>query len=472
MSSQRELGNVDHSELLVSGDPDQREIDSRRMTFAFLLFTNFWMTADYSVFPAALGFVKSDLQLTDQEMGYAGSLVYTGLMFGSIAAGPLLSFKPQLVVQLGLFGSAASTLLTAVAWSKRVVFFARFLVGVMHAPMYVYASVWVDTFAPTGTETRWMGILSTVGPVGNLFSYAVTAFLVFGLDLSWRCSFGYIAVIVTVCAVGVGAVPARLFKVDEHSGSAHGCSGFVALRPYVPFWLLCLVPCCGYYASCGAQYWAEDMLIHMGVPEREAPYKFLTIGVLGPTLGMAVSGPLFDCLGGYRNRRRCMWVCAAFIFLTFPCAPWLLYGEDVDSMMGAVLYAMFLFGLVIPPIQGLVMDSVPANQKPHASAVYGFLTDALGFMLAPSVIGVATDWWGIETGWRWAFYPALCSPWILLAVISLEGRLDEGYDPENNEVYSAQDDAVHDAPLPAAFSSAYSDAPLPGAYSSAYSGAD
>merc|ERR1712118_579878 len=98
-----------------------------------------------------------------------------------------------------------------------------------------------------------------------------------------------------------------------------------------------------------------------------------------------------------------MWFCAAFIFLTFPCASWLLFSEEVDSLMTAVLYSMFLFGLVIPPMGGLVMDSVPAHQKPHASAVYGFLTDALGFMLAPSLIGVATDWWGIAVGWRWGF---------------------------------------------------------------------
>merc|ERR1719421_110204 len=269
--------------------------------------------------------------------------------------------------------------MTSIAWSKEMVFCARFLVGLMHAPMYVYASVWVDTFAPSGSETRWMGVLSTIGPVGNLFSYGVTA---------------------------------------------------------------CLVPCCGYYASCGAQYWAEDMLIHMGVPEKEAPYKFLTVGVLGPTLGMAVSGPLFDCLGGYRNRRRTMWFCAAFIFLTFPCAPWLLFSEEVDSLMTAVLYSMFLFGLVIPPMQGLVMDSVPAHQKPHASAVYGFLTDALGFMLAPSLIGVATDWWGIAVGWRWGFYPALFSPWILLAALGVDQEQQhddtDGLD-EYNGAYSVQD---------------------------------
>jgi MFS family permease len=309
--------------------------------------------------------------------------------------------------------------------------------------MYVYASVWVDTFAPSGTEPRWMGVLSTSGPIGNLFSYGVTAFLVFGLDLSWRFFFGYICVVVAACAAGCGAVSERLWHVNEQSGNHHGCSGFTALRPYVPFWLLCLVPCCGYYASCGAQYWAEDMLIHMGVPEREAPYKFLTVGVLGPTLGMAVSGPLFDCLGGYRNRRRTMQYCVVFIMLTFLCAPWLLFAQDVDSLMVAVMFAMFLFGLVIPPVQGLVMDSVPANQKPHASAVYGFLTDALGFMLAPSVIGVATDWWGIAVGWRWGFYPALCSPWILLAAMGVEQQLNEEYDADrfgNGEVYSAQDD--------------------------------
>ena len=37
--------------------PTAGELDSRRLTFAFLLFINFFMTADYSVFPAALGFV-------------------------------------------------------------------------------------------------------------------------------------------------------------------------------------------------------------------------------------------------------------------------------------------------------------------------------------------------------------------------------------------------------------------------------
>jgi MFS family permease len=394
--------------------------DGRGWVFVYVLFVNFFMTADYSVFPAAINIVKDELELSDTEIGGLGSTVYFGLMLGSVCAGPLLSWNPHRCVQLALLASGCSTLLTAIAWNKAMLFAARFLVGVMHAPMYVYASVWVDNFAPTGVETRWMGMLSTIGPLGNLASYAITATMVFGLNLSWRFAFGYICVIVFGSAFALSLVPRELWQAQDTSGAHHGAGGFRALAPYASFWLLCLVPCCAYYSSCGAQYWAERMLIHHGVPEKEAPLKFLTVGILGPTAGMALGGPLIDCFGGYRQRKRAMMFCLVCIFCSFPFGPSLLYPDDVDTLMGAVLCSMFFFGLVLPAVTGLVMDSVPLHQKPHASAVFGILIDSLGFMLAPTVMGAATQAWGIESGWRMGFWPALGSPLLLIGAMMWE----------------------------------------------------
>merc|ERR1711869_135365 len=65
-----------------------------------------------------------------------------------------------------------------------------------------------------------------------------------------------------------------------------------------------------------------------------------------------------------------------------------------------------------------------------------------GLHAGPSLIGVATDWWGIAVGWRWGFYPALFSPWILLAALGVDQEQQhddtDGLD-EYNGAYSVQD---------------------------------
>jgi MFS family permease len=403
----------------------------RNAVFGGILLLQYFLTADYAVFPAAFMRVKEDLDMDDFEMGLAGTLAYTGLCVSSLISGSLLAnYHPRKVIIPSLVLSSLGTAASALAQNKHRLFVVRFFVGLAHGPCYTLFPVWADTYAPIGYETQWMTAVQVLASVANVLSYAIVAGLAYGLGLSWRWSFGYLSICTMLC------VPAGMFVPEDlwckrSLGSARS-QGFSTLFPYKVFWILCLVSCLGYYTVSGAQYFAVRILVHMGVPERNAPSYFLAAAVTGPVLGMLAGGPLFDKFGGYRHRANAFRICGILLSLSFIVAWWVIYPSTPLELTVAVALAMGTFAAAMPALMGLTLDTVPEALRTHASGCMSFLTDAIGFQLAPMVSGHVMATRGVMTGWRSCWTMTMTSPFILLIAVMIE-RLGSGGPNECDE---------------------------------------
>jgi MFS family permease len=66
--------------------------DLRIQAFVALLLADFFLTADYSVFPAAVLQVTEEMHLTNVQMGLLGTLVYAGLTISSVISPFFIDF--------------------------------------------------------------------------------------------------------------------------------------------------------------------------------------------------------------------------------------------------------------------------------------------------------------------------------------------------------------------------------------------
>ena len=74
--------------------------------FIILFLLQIILNMDQGLFPAASDLIRKDLNINDEQFGLMGSVVYVGLIVGSLISGPLLSkikSKTIIVLTITLF---------------------------------------------------------------------------------------------------------------------------------------------------------------------------------------------------------------------------------------------------------------------------------------------------------------------------------------------------------------------------------
>jgi MFS family permease len=416
--------------------------------FAGMCLIKYFLSAEYSVFPAAFLDIQKDLAMSDFEMGIGGSLVFTGLMAGACLAPPALVHYPKQVLSFAMLLCAFATFATAYAPSKYLMYVARFFVGVFHAPAYVYMPVWVESYAPSGMETRWQGWLEVVGPLANVTGYAITAGLRISVGVSWRDMYALIAGTYLVAFFASYFVHTRWYKTTDSTAGAsvtEAIKGWVRVLPYPSFWFLVAVPVLGYYCVCAVEYFAARMFVELGAPKDKVPEYFLIVAVAGPVLFVLLSGPFFDYIGGYRKRKTCLKAILAIHLCAMCFVPWAwrFYKSSFASTCIATTIMMGLYAATIPPVIGLILLTVEAELRPFANGLFGFLASAVGFQLGPVVSGAVMAKLGVEAGWKACFAPTVLGPIMIFCVLVYEnGR--NWLDREDEETLPLLEQKVRD----------------------------
>lgn len=93
--------------------------------------------------------------------------MYLGLVLGAALTGwAMCSFHAKTVLLASVFSNAAAVFLFGAAPNAAALFAGRFLIGFTQAPMFVYAPVWVDTYAPPSSQAKWMSLTQAFVALG------------------------------------------------------------------------------------------------------------------------------------------------------------------------------------------------------------------------------------------------------------------------------------------------------------------
>jgi predicted MFS family arabinose efflux permease len=355
--------------------------------------TNF---VDRIVLGILVGPIKSELHLSDSELGLIGgtafALFYTAL---GIPIGWWADRASRVRIMTAAIACwSLFTALTGFAHSFLALFLARLGVGVGEAggvaPAY---SLIADYFRP-GWRARVLGFFSLGIPIGSAFGYLLGGYLT--TAFTWRTAFLLLG--------GAGVVLAPVFLMTVREPERGRFDAAPAARKAPPLgevwrclaakpasWLLSLGAGCASIIGYGLLFWLPSFFIRSeGMTLLQVSRLLGALLLLGGVPGILLGSYLADRVG-VRDRRAYALVPALAFLCILPC-----YALGTSLPMGPAAFVCFLVPAALQlvwlgPVITAVQHLVPPTMRSLASAIFLFINNLLGLGLGALIIGVASD---------------------------------------------------------------------------------
>jgi MFS transporter, Spinster family, sphingosine-1-phosphate transporter len=388
----------------VNAGPVNRSTERRGLTAAtayyglgLVTLLNFVNYIDRYILAAVLPRIKTDLDLTDVELGLLANAFLVAYFLTSPLFGRLgdRGSRPRLLaagVALWSFTTAAA----GVARTFVQLAAARAGVGVGEAAYSTIAPALLSDYFPAPRRGRAFACFYVAIPVG-----AASGFLLGGLlegIVGWRGSF------YAVGLPGLALAFLMLTLPDPPRGSnddqpadapkelAEVLRGLGRNMTYVGTVL-------GYAAYTfglgGLAVWMPTYLARVrGLELAEADLLVGSVTVVSGLAGTFVGGYLGDRLSS-RLRRSHLWLSAVATLIAVLPTWWALTAASPAIFKPSLFVAEFFLFLSTSPINVVIISAVPAGTRAMAMAVSVFVIHALGDAISPPIIGMLADFRGL-----------------------------------------------------------------------------
>ena len=150
----------------------------RWMLFLIFIIINVLMNFDHGTIPAATEQLRNYLELTDSELGFFGSLVFVGVIIGSLVSLTIINiFNRKYILMVCLILCGLSLFVFTITKNYILLCIDRVIIGTFQAFISIYLPLWCDQF---GVETRkalMIALIQVAPPLGVLVGYVVTTLL-------------------------------------------------------------------------------------------------------------------------------------------------------------------------------------------------------------------------------------------------------------------------------------------------------
>ena len=150
----------------------------RWILFLIFIFINVLMNFDHGTIPAATEQLRSYLELTDSELGFFGSLVFVGVIIGSLVSLTIINiFNRKYILMVCLILCGLSLFVFTITTNYILLCIDRVIIGTFQAFISIYLPLWCDQF---GVETRkalMLALIQVAPPLGVLLGYIITTIL-------------------------------------------------------------------------------------------------------------------------------------------------------------------------------------------------------------------------------------------------------------------------------------------------------
>ena len=140
--------------------------------------------------PGCSNQIKESVNINDVQFGTLGSVVYGGIVVGSVVA--YFTLLDQFIIMA----------------------FLRFMIGFFQVFICIYMPVWADTFANSEQQkAAWITFLIMASPLGIFLGFTLTSVMVSWK--TWEWSFYIQGIGLIPCIVGFIFVPSKYFEVEN-----------------------------------------------------------------------------------------------------------------------------------------------------------------------------------------------------------------------------------------------------------------
>lgn len=363
----------------------------RNFALVMLLLVYTFNFVDRQILGILASAIKTDLQLSDKQLGLLGGLAFA-LLYSTLAI-PLAWLADRTsrtwVITLSLAVWSLFTGLCGFATSFGQLFAARIGVGVGEAggiaPSY---AVIADMFPPRA-RARALSVYSLGIPLGSAAGVLLGGYVAARVD--WRTAF------FVVGAAGVLLAPIFRLAVREPAraapvaGRAPVGRVFAILAAKPSFWLLALGAASSSMLGYGLAFWLPSLLkrsFHLDLVQTAQFYGAVLL--LGGVPGILLGGILGDRFG---DRDRAIYARAPAIAF-FVAVPLFAAGIMSGSTIAAFLFLLVPQALVylwLAPVVTAVQHLVPAHMRATASASFLLINNLIGLGAGSFVLGAVSD---------------------------------------------------------------------------------
>ena len=339
--------------------------------------------------------IKSDLVLTDSQLGLLGGLAFA--LFYTLLGIPIARLADRVnrvwIVTLALGTWSLMTAVCGLAQSFAQLFLARVGVGVGESGGVSPSYSLICDYFPIHERARALAVYSFGIPIGSAIGIFAGGYLTTVMD--WRTAFflvGGIGLIVTPIFRLTMREPVRGGLDDVAPSTPTSFGDVVRLLTRKPgFWALSLGTAASSMMSYGLLFWLPSFFVrsfHLSVLDAAMAFGGLTL--LGGVGGIWFGGVLADRYGPGRKS-----VYGLIPAVALVCSvPLYVAGVMADTLWTSVVLMLIPTALGLAwmgPVLSAIQHLVPSHMRSTASAIFLFLNSLIGIGLGSMVIGALSD---------------------------------------------------------------------------------
>ena len=366
---------------------------------AVLTGLNLFNYFDRFILSSVLEQIKGDFTLTDTQAGWLA----TSFMLGYFITCPIFGYlgdrmSRKWLIAGGIFVWSLGTLLTGFATDFWHIVVFRILVGVGEASYATMSPGLIsDTFAPNKRNNA-ITIFYVAIPLGAAFGTLFGSWM--GSHYGWHHAFIFAGAPGLLLAFVL--LPFREPRRGESEGKADsaefntkpGWRDVLKLFKIREFNLVVWGYVAYTFAMGAYQHWGQAFLqrVHQ-IPQQVAGNFFGGVMVIAGLLGTFIGG-FSSTKWQLKNPRGYALTLGLSVLAAVPLTYLVTAAGTQTMVMTAMGTAMFCLFLSTGPVNTVILESVPVNQRASAMALAIFMIHAFGDLWSPLIVGSLSDRWG------------------------------------------------------------------------------
>ena len=452
----------------------------RKLIFLLICIINILINCDHGAIPAGTTELKEAKNLSNIQLGTIGSLVYLGLVLGSISGGYIFStYSSKWVIINSLIAACIFLYFFTVSNYYLSMAFCRVGCGFFQVFCYIYFPIWVDQFGVNNTQTLWLTFLQLGVPIGTMIGYLTEA-CSNKFFHNWQGAF-YVQIFnILICIILLFITPDKFFSknyrhsestqeeiksefndlkelinkklgknsnkyllknmtlinnvydskygrpslysifsmVDEveEEGQQKYCSAIKELIFNKKYMFTMLGISCLLFVVTGIQFWISDYMREVMNISSSKVYIIFSIVCITAPTLGVLSGGFFIQYLGGYTNKMALDACFKISIIAAGCGIFLPFFDITVVFVIFMWLLLFFGGSITPGLTGIMIASIPENSKEIGNSLSQLFYNLIGYLPSPFIYGLVCKYTGGSKS-RWGL--GILVLWGVFGVICL-----------------------------------------------------
>ena len=430
----------------------------RKFIFVLICLINILINLDRGAIPAGTTEIKDKNHITNAELGMIGSLLYLGLILGSLTGGYFFSkYSSKWVVIISLYAFCFFLYSFTILENSGGLYICRVGCGFCEVFCLIYFPIWVDQYGVKGMKTIWLTFLQIGIPLGTILGYLMEACSI-KYYKSWEGGF-FIQIILICCFSGIlFLTPDKFFErnyrhsestqeeienefktfkellskklkknqnkyllsnmnlindvynskygrpslysifsmidTEEEYGTKKYCNTITKLIKNRNYILTMFGISCSLFVVTGIQFWISDYMQEVIHFNSLETYIIYSLVCISAPTLGVLTGGFLIQYLGGYTTGKAIDACSKLTLIGFICACILPIFEIPIIFVIIMWLLLFFESSVTPGLTGLMIASLSENYKEIGNSITQLFYNLIGFLPSPYIYGLVSSYTG------------------------------------------------------------------------------